>query len=248
MTAGAETWMWSRQHYRIAELDDTYVLCKTGTYGKCMRNVFMSHVGWLPERMEEEEEGEVMERACGSGLIHSQCSHWVEPGYGESLSIILQRKQESHLLPAAHIKTLDGLKAEETMCYKMSNKSMFWARLSERFSGNVIPFEGPAVTETNCRQNMARTLFYLYLEVWGRFLGFRLNFQQQCVGLTDKRSHFGSRRDGGYHSCRLVTNDDPWRQNGLAINSGLAYGSVHYRTLKSYLTLGLSVQTVLFKF
>lgn len=183
-------------------------------------SVFTSHVGWLPERMEEGDEEEVRERVCGSRLIHSRCWHWVEPGYRKTRSIGLQRKRLSRVLPAADIKPLNGMKAEETMCYETSNKSMCWARPSEIYSGNVILFEDPAVTGTSCWQNIA--FIYLYLEMWGRFLGFRVNFQEQCVGLTIKRSHFGGRRDGGYHSCRLVTNDDPWRQNSLAINSGLA--------------------------
>lgn len=130
--------MWSRLHYRIAEPDDTRVLCKSGAYGKHMRSVFMSCVGWLPERMEDGEEEEVKERVCSSRLIHSQCLHWAEPGYRESPSIILQRKQLSHVLPAANIKPLDGLKAEETMCYEMSNKSMCLVWLSEIYSGYSI--------------------------------------------------------------------------------------------------------------
>lgn len=73
--------------------------------------------------MVEEEEEEERERVYSSGLIHSRCSHWVEPGYKESPSIILQGMQLSHVLSAADIKPLDGLKAEETMCYEMSNKS-----------------------------------------------------------------------------------------------------------------------------
>lgn len=74
--------------------------------------------------MEEEEDGVVRERVCNSGLKHSQCSHWAEPGHRESPSIILQRKKPSHVLPAADMKPLDRLNAEETTCYEMSNKSM----------------------------------------------------------------------------------------------------------------------------